>query len=117
MRYIILILLNIPVVLLALLGLVTKYKMRKITKEKFKFQIFLWVAILTVLIGSFPIYNYLMGKPILDSHELSLFDIVQTTVLIVLVYIVNTLRLKIQRTEATLRDLHQSLSIELRQDK
>jgi hypothetical protein len=114
MRYIILILLNVPVVLLALLSFITKYKMRKITKKRFKTQIFIWSAILLVLVGSFPVYNYMVGRPLLDSHELSLFDIAQTTVMILLLYIVNTLRQKIQRTEKMLRDLHQNLSLERR---
>jgi len=113
MRYTILVILNIPIVALALLNIITQYKMSKITKQRYRHQIFLWLLILTVLICSFPFYNYLVGKPLLDSAELSLFDIVQTTTIIALFYIVNSQRQKIEHIEKTTRDLHQELSIKL----
>lgn len=73
----------------------------------------LWLLILIVLVGSFPVYNYLSGRPPLDSHELSLFDIVQTTAIVFLFYIANSQRQKMEWNERILRDLHQELSIRL----
>lgn len=113
MRYIVLILLNAPIILIALVDFVARYKMKKITKERFRSQLFVWIAVLIVLIGSFPVYNYISGRPPLDSHELSLFDIVQTTAIILLFYVVNSQRQKIERNDKRLRDLHQELSIKL----
>ncbi len=113
MRYAMLVLLNIPVVLLALANILTQYKIRKISKARFWHQIILWLVILIVLVSSFPIYNILAGKTLFDSSELSSFDIVQTTALIFLFYIINHQRLRIEETERTLRDLHQELSIKL----
>lgn len=113
MRYIILVLLNLPVILLALINIVTHYKMKKVERRRFRFQIILWLVILIVLVSSFPLYNYLIGKAILDSSELSLFDIVQTTAIVYLLYIVNDHRRKIERDERTIRDLHQEISIRL----
>jgi hypothetical protein len=113
MRYLILVLLNVPIILLALINIVTQYKMKKVDRKRFRFQLVLWLVILVVLLSSFPIYNYVIGKSILDSSELSLFDIVQTTAIIYLVYIVNDHRRKIERSERTIRDLHQEISIKL----
>ena len=113
MRYAALILLNAPVVLLALFNLVTQYKMKKVSVQRFRHQIVLWVAILLILILSFPLYNYLSGAPLFSSAELSLFDIVQTTVVIALIYAFNSHRQKIETNERLLRDLHQELSIKL----
>lgn len=113
MRYIVLVLLNVPIILLALVNIITQYKVKSVSTRRFRFQIFLWVVILIVLIGSFPFYNYTTGKPILDSSELSLFDIVQTTAIIYLFYIVNDHRRKIERSERITRDLHQEISIKL----
>lgn len=87
--------------------------MNKVTKGHFQHQLILWLLILIVLICSFPFYNYLVGKPLLDSAELSLFDIVQTTAIIMLFYGANSQRQKIERAEKTIRDLHQELSIKL----
>lgn len=111
MRYLILVVLNLPIILLALMNIITQYKMKKVERRRFRFQVILWLIILTVLISSFPLYNYLTGKPPLDSSELSLFDIVQTTAIIYLIYIVNNQRRKIDQNERTVRDLHQELSI------
>jgi len=113
MRYLILVLLNIPVISLALVNLLTKYKMNKISRERFRRQMLLWLIILVVLTTSFPLYNYLVGKPILDSRELSLFDIAQTAAIIALIYITSNQRQKIEQNERFVRDLHQEISIRL----
>ena len=113
MRYIVLVLLCLPVILLALINIVTQYKMKKITRHRYRSQFVLWFVILIVLICSFPIYNLIIGKPIFDSSELSLFDVVEITVIVYLFYVVNDHRRKIERNEKTTRDLHQELSIKL----
>ena len=117
MRYTILVILNIPVIMLALFNILTQYKMKKVTKRRFQHQVILWLVILVVLICSFPFYNYLAAKPLLDSAELSLFDIVQTTAIIMLFYGANSQRQKIDRAEKTIRDLHQEISIKLSVNK
>ena len=113
MRYIILLLLNLPIILLALINFITKYKTSKITKERFKFQVALWVIILVILVASFPIYNILSGNHPLESSDLSFFDIIQTTAIIFLVYIANSQRKRIESADKRLRDLHQELSIKI----
>ena len=113
MRYIILVIINLPIILLALLNIITKYKMGRVPKRRFINQMVLWVGILIVLVGSFPVYNLVMGRPILDSSELSVFDIVQTTLIVFLFYAVNDQIRKNELTDRRLRDLQQELSIRL----
>lgn len=115
MRYIILLLLNLPIILLALVNFITKYKLGKISVGKLRTQLFIWFALLVVIIGSFPVYNTLSGRPPLDAHELSLFDIVQITAIILLFYVLNNQRQRLDNSERRLRDLHQELSIKLSQ--
>lgn len=113
MRFILLVLLNVPVILLALLNIVTKYKLNRMSRGRFLRQLLLWLVILAVMIGSFPLYNYMVHRPILDSIDLSSFDIVQTTAIVFLVYIIFNQRQKEEQLERRLRDLHQELSIRL----
>lgn len=87
--------------------------MKKISVNRFRHQIILWLVILVVLVASFPAYNYFAGKYILDSSELSLFDIVQTTAIIYMVYTLNNQRRRIEQNERVIRDLHQEISIKL----
>ena len=117
MRYIILILLNVPIIMLALVNIVTDYKLKKISINRFRNQIFLWILILIVVIGSFPVYNILVGRPPLDSSELSLFDIVQTTIIIFLLYAINSQRQRIDQGEMMMKKLHREISIRLSENK
>ena len=109
MRYLILVLLNVPIILTALINIITQYKLRKVSTARFRHQLIIWLVIMVVLVGSFPMYNISLGHPPLDSSELSL----QTTAIILLFYIANTQRQRIDQNERRLRDLHQELSIRL----
>ena len=111
MRYALLLLLTAPIVLMALMNIFTQYKMKRISKQRFVQQFILWTLISTLLFASFPVYNLVSGNPLLDSSSLSLFDIVQTTAIVYLVYIINNFRRKIEQNERTIRDLHQEVSI------
>jgi len=111
MRYLILVFLNLPIIILAFINIFTQYKMKKITYGRFWQQFIIWQLILIVLLSSFPIYNLIMGAALFDSSKLSGLDIVQTTAIIYLVYIVNDHRRKIERSENIVRELHQELSI------
>ncbi len=113
MRYVILVLLNIPIILLALVNIVIQYKMKKVDANHFRHQLILWLVILVVLVISFPLYNYAEGRQLLDSSKLSLFDITQTTAIVYIVYALNNQRRRIEQNERTIRDLHQEVSIRL----
>ena len=117
MRYLTLVLLNVPIILAALINIITQYKLRKVSVTRFRHQLIIWMVIMVVLIGSFPLYNISIGHPPLDSSELSLFDILQTTAIILLFYIANNQRQRIDQNEHRLRDLHQELSIRLSNGK
>ena len=111
MRYLILVVLNLPIILLAFMNLFTQYKLSKITKERFRRQLTLWLVVFVALIASFPAYNYFTGAPLLDSSKLSGLDILQTTAIVYLIYAINDHRRKIELSEKTIRNLHQELSI------
>lgn len=113
MRYLALIVLNIPIIFLAFLSITTKYKLGVISRRRFYQQVILWFTILLVIISSFPVYNLFHNRQVLDSLDLSVFDILQTTLIILLIYIANDQRQRINTTERRLRDLHQELSIKM----
>ena len=113
MRYVILVLLNLPLILIALLTMLTQYKMGRISKRRYYQQISIWLLLLIIIICSFPFYNYLNGHAVLDSHQLSAFDIAQTTAIIYLFYMINKQRQKSELSERRLRDMHQELSIKM----
>lgn len=113
MRYVVLVILNLPIILSALVNIVTQYKLRRVSAARFRHQLIIWLILLVLLLASFPVYNVLTGRPLLDSTELSSFDILQVTALVLLFYVVNAQRQRIDQQEKRLRDLHQTLSIRL----
>jgi len=113
MRYIILIVLNLPIIILAFINIFTQYKLGHVNRNHFRHQIMTWLIITIVLIGSFPTYNLIIGNSLFESEDLSAFDIIQTTAIVYLVYIINHQRQKIESTNKSFRDLHQELSIKL----
>ena len=50
MRYVILVLLNLPIILVALVNIVTQYKLKKVSPNRFRHQIILWLLIMIILI-------------------------------------------------------------------
>lgn len=116
MRYIVLVLLNLPIIILALVNLITNYKINKSSSRHFKHQLFLWLIILIILVCSFPFYNFIIGRPLLDASELSLFDIVEVTIIIYLIYAANNQRRRLERNERIINQLHQELAIILSEE-
>lgn len=113
MRYILLVILNLPIILMALINIITQYKLGAVSRSRLRHQLIIWLLTLSVVVGSFPIYNWLAGKELFDSSELSLFDIVEVTAIIWLCYGINTHRQRLDQAERRVRQLHQELSIRL----
>lgn len=113
MRYLLLLLLNIPLVLLAILNTVTKYKMHRMSRRKFTRSILFWSSLLSLLVIALPLYNYSQHDTLFNSSSLTMLDIAQTTTIVYLIYVVNTLRQKVERIDKRTRDLHQEVSIML----
>jgi hypothetical protein len=109
----VLVILNLPIILSALITIIAQFKLKKISARRFRNQIIVWTVILILIIGSFPLYNLLVGKHPLDSSELSLFDILEVTAIIFLFYAIIAQRQRLDQNEKRLRELHQELSIKL----
>lgn len=112
-RYLLLFLLNLPFILAAILSAVTQYKLGRSTKRRLVTQLILWSIVLAGLILAEPIYNWLFTNNLTQTEALSLFDVVQITAIVVIYYIANRSRLKIEHLERRVQDLHQELSIRL----
>lgn len=112
-RYLLLVLFNIPIILLACTGIITRYKMRKITKKRATGQVVMWLTLLVALALASPVYSFLFDRNLTDTESLSLFDVVQLTLIVFLLYTVNKLTIKHDKNEQRLDSLHKQLSITL----
>lgn len=112
-RYLLLFLLNFPLILLAILGLITQYKLGKSSKRRMYVQLTIWILIAVSLLAAEPIYNWLFVRGLTQTDSLSLFDVVQITAIVMLFYVANRTRAKLDILERRVQDLHQELSIRL----
>ena len=112
-RYILLLLLNIPFITAALVSTFVGFKLNKVSKRRFIFTMLFWIVILIGLAFAEQIYGFLFSNNLTNTEPLSLFDVIQITAIVTLLYLVARLRSRVDTIERRLIDLHQELSIKL----
>jgi hypothetical protein len=112
-RYFLLLLFNLPFIIAGLVNIIAQYKLRRIKRSRLIMWLATWLVIFFGLLFAEPIYTLLFSSGLTASDSLSLFDVVQITAIVVLFYIVNRIRLKLEVIERRLKNLHQELSIKL----
>lgn len=119
-RYFLLLLFNLPFILAGIISAVTQYKLNRSTKKRMFFQVLLWGLLFIGLALAQPIYEGLFARGLTQTESLSLFDVVQITLIIFLLYVVSRMHLQIEVLDDQFKELHQRLSIKLstsRKDK
>lgn len=112
-RYVILIILNTPLVFAAILNATVAYKLKHINKRRFVLRVLFWLSIFAGLIFAQPIYEFLFSNNLTQTEPLSLFDVIQITGIIFSLFIANQAYAKADRLEQRLQSLHQEISIAL----
>ncbi len=112
-RYFILIILNAPLIIFAMINTLVAYKLKRMSRRRFFFGIAFWMILLVSLISIQPIYSYLFSNNLTKTEPLSLFDVMQITGIIFTLIIANKAYGKVDLLERRVQDLHQELSIRL----
>jgi hypothetical protein len=112
-RYLILVILNTPLVIAGLIGTVVTYKLGHTTKWKFILRVLFWLAIYACLIFTKLMYDSLFSHNLTQTEPLSLFDVIEITGIIFTFFIASRAYAKIDRLEASFKDLHKEVSIKL----
>lgn len=110
-RYLILLLVNLPFILMAIVSAITRYKLRHSSKRRMIVQLVIWLVVLIGLMLAQPFYEWLLRNGFTQTDPLSLFDVVQITAIVMMLYVLNRLRAKTEVIERRLNDFHQELSI------
>lgn len=116
-RYLILIILNAPLLVAAMINTLVGYKLGRMTKRRFIVGLAFWLIILASLVFMQPIYSFLFSNHLTQTEPLSLFDVMQITGIIFTLFIANKAYGKVDLLERRVQDLHQELSIRLSNDK
>jgi len=112
-RYLILVLLNLPLILIAITNTIVSYKMKHTSLRRLIFKVCFWLIVLLGLIFTDSIYNFLYDQGLTQTEPLSLFDVLQITAIIYVFFLVNKLYVKVDVLEKRVQYLHQELSIKL----
>jgi len=116
-RYLILVILNTPLILIAILNAIVSYKLNHINFRRMIFKIVFWLTVATCLFFTETIYSFLYANGLTQTEPLSLFDVIQITGVILIFFLVNKLYVKVDVLEKRVQDLHQELSIILSKRK
>lgn len=112
-RYLLLLLLNLPLIIVAIAGLIVKIKLKKISTKRFIILVSFWLLILIGITLAQPIYEYLFANNLTQTEPLSLFDVVQLTAIVAILFTLVRTRTRLELTERRLNDLHQEISIQM----
>lgn len=116
-RYVILVLLNLPLIVAGITGALVDYKLNKSSGRKFIISTLLWLSILAGLILAEPLYIFLAEHNLTRTATMSLFDVILFTGLIYIFYLLGRSRSKLEYLERRTNDLHQEISIRLSKPK
>jgi len=109
--------LNTPLVLAGLSIALVDYKLDKTTNKKFAVQVIIWLIIFSGIASAKFIYEFLFSNHLTQTEPLSLFDVIEITGIIFVLFIANRSRIKLEALERRVQDLHQELSIQLSRKK
>lgn len=112
-RYLILLILNLPLILTAIFGAFVSYKLRRLSLRRFLSVLLFWLIILVGLAASESIYQWLFSRDLTRTEPLSLFDVVQITMIIGLLYVVGRSRVRLDVLEDKVGRMNSEVSIEL----
>ena len=116
-RYTLLFLLNLPLIMMAIVATVTRYKLGHATGRRTAVQLIIWLIILVGLVLARPLYEWLRASGYTDTDSLSLFDVIQITAIVVVLYVITRMRAKVDVLEQRLASLHREISIKLSDKK
>ena len=81
-RYLILLLINLPLVTVLLIRFTVDYKTKQITKKKYVGLVLLLIVVVISLSVVEPLYSWLLNHDLTSSGPMTLFDMILLTVIV-----------------------------------
>lgn len=110
-RYILLVLLNLPLLLVGIISTITDYKTSRISRRKYRLGLLLWAVAAICLVMTEPTYNALIRYNLTNSTPMSLFDIVLLTIVLYCLFLIRQANIRTTLLSRKLARLHENLAV------
>lgn len=112
-KYLLLVLINTPIVLVGIVRAITRYKTKpaRISKNKAIYEVVFWLSIGVALSFAQPIYNALVRYNLTDSTPMSLFDVAVLTLFVFALLLIVETNEELTSLKKTVSRLHEKLAI------
>lgn len=112
-KYLLLVLINLPIVLIGVVRAITRYKTKpaRISRNKCIIEVVFWLSIGVALSFVEPIYNTLIRHNLTDSPPMSLFDVLVLTLFVFCLLLIVEVSEELTALKKTISRLHEKLAI------
>lgn len=112
-KYLLLVLINSPLVLIGIVRAITRYKTKpaRISKHKAVVEVLFWLSIGAALSFAQPIYNAAVRYNLTDSTPMSLFDVAVLTLFVFALLMIVETNEELTALKKTVSRLHEKLAI------
>ncbi|MGY1708168.1 hypothetical protein ACI8AC_01510 [Geodermatophilus sp. SYSU D00758] len=110
-KYVLMIVINAPLILIAVLMAVTSYKTRRSTRRRCRILVTFWLSVGVGMLFIEPAYDSLVRANLTDSPPMSLFDIVLLTAIIFLVLLLVQLYERLTTLNRKVSRMHEGIAI------
>lgn len=110
-KYNILIILCLPILILFLIRIYDNYKRRKISSRGLVLLFIFWLILTLGILFNQQFFEYLEKSNLIDSTPLSLYDVIQITAIIFLIYIVFRQSFRIENLQNKLSKLNEEIAL------
>jgi hypothetical protein len=112
-KYLLLVLINLPVVLIGVIRAITRYKTKpaRISRNKAVIEVVFWLAIGVGLSFVEPFYNTLLRHNLTDSPSMSIFDVALLTLFVFALLLIVETNEELTALKKTVSRIHERLAI------
>lgn len=110
-RYVLLVIINTPLLLVGIVSALTNYNTRRISKKRCVGEIIFWLTIGVGLVFVEPIYNVLVRHNLTNSTPMSLFDMLLLTLILFCLLLIKSTNERTARLHRTISRMHENIAI------
>jgi hypothetical protein len=110
-KYMLLVLVNLPLILVGIVSAIADYKTGRITRNRCIFQTVTWLIVGLLLVLVQPVYEVLVTANLTNSPPLSIFDIVLLSVILFCLLLIKRTNEKADLLGKKITRMHENIVI------